>query len=292
MTTIEKIKNYCLIRDEDEAFIAVRELLLNNYSKQKITIAKEYMFAEGDIPVCLVAHLDTVFPYMKEYIEMYYDSFERVMWSPQGAGFDDRAGVAMIDQILQEGYRPHIIFTTGEESGGTGSRQLVIDHKKIPFKLKPKFLIQLDRMGYDDCVFYCCNNKKFEKYINKFGFVTDIGTFTDISILMPSWQICGVNLSVGYYDEHTREERLFLEAWENTLVKVINILEDENLIKQNFKFHEKKRDFTNIRQFHRTDDEMVTCICCDKEVPANKAAGFYNGFTITYACEDCYKQFF
>lgn len=43
------------------------------------------------------------------------------MWSPQGLGADDRAGIFAIIQIIKSGLRPHIILTTDEEVGGVGA---------------------------------------------------------------------------------------------------------------------------------------------------------------------------
>ena len=55
-----------------------------------VIFTKDYLVAIGDIPIALVAHLDTVFktPVSK----LYYDRQEGVLWSPDGLGADDRAG--------------------------------------------------------------------------------------------------------------------------------------------------------------------------------------------------------
>ena len=75
--------------------------ILTDFLKKyyKTVISTEfYTFAEGDIPVALVAHLDTVF--QKTPTEIYYDNKKNVMWSPQGLGADDRAGAFGIVQII------------------------------------------------------------------------------------------------------------------------------------------------------------------------------------------------
>lgn len=274
--------------DEKELIVYLYKFLKENYGKNNIIATKDYLVAEGDIPLCLIAHMDTVFsepPY-----EFYYDREERVMWSPQGAGFDDRVGIAMILQILMCGYKPHVIFTSGEESGGIGARNLVASYPKMPFKLKPKFLIELDRQGDNDSVFYCCDNKNFEKYVNGFGFKTATGTFTDISIIMPAWDICGVNFSVGYWDEHSKIERLDMDVVYNTLYKVTNILEDKNLVNKNFKF--KQKVYTRVIPNSATNQDEVCCICCDKQVPIKAAHSIFTGLSNSFMCDNCYKQYF
>ena len=56
----------------------------------KIIETKDYLLAEGDIPIALVAHMDTVFP--KPPTDIFYDRVKNVMLSPTGLGADDRAG--------------------------------------------------------------------------------------------------------------------------------------------------------------------------------------------------------
>ncbi len=202
----------------------LKMLLLQFGYQNQITDNKNYLMAEGDIPIALVAHLDTV--HVMEPFQFFYDEQEMVMWSPQGLGADDRAGVILILSILSEGYRPHLIFTTGEECGGVGANQLVEDYKETPFNID--FMIELDRCGSEDAVFYNCMNHSFIDYICSFGFIFEEGSFTDICILGRNWNIAAVNLSVGYYNEHTKAEYWDLFEAEETENRVINILRSKN----------------------------------------------------------------
>jgi hypothetical protein len=157
---------------------------------------------------------------------VFYDRTKEVIWSPDGLGADDRAGIFAIMQIIKRGLRPHIIFTTDEEIGATGAIALACDD--CPFK-DLRFIIQLDRRGEDDCVFYDCDNKQFIDFIEEYGFVEAIGTFSDISMICPDWGVAGVNLSVGYRDEHSVSEVLFVKHWKATVDKVEKILRTEDL---------------------------------------------------------------
>lgn len=226
---------------------ALTEILNNRYDN--VISTSDYIIAEGDIPVALVAHLDTVFNLKP--IEFFYDAAKRVMWCPSGAGFDDRAGVAIILQILRDGYRPHIIFTAEEEIGGIGASKLADNYKNCPFK-KCNMLIELDRQGHNEAVYYKCDNERFEKYITNFGFDTDIGSFSDISVIAPQWGIAAVNLSVGYVDEHSPVERLYLNWLENTIEKVENILKDNRQKSRFFKYIPSKLNFKSY--FSKNED--------------------------------------
>ena len=191
--------------------------LKRHYSK--VIETKEYIYAEGEIPIALVAHMDTVFK--KPPSEIFFDERHNVMFSPQGLGADDRAGVFAIIQIIRGGQKPHVIFTTDEEYGALGAMEL--SKLDCPFT-NLKYIIQLDRRGSDDCVFYDCDNEEFVEYIESFGFTWNYGSFTDISELCPSWKIAGVNLSVGYRDEHSETEVLFVGQLLATISKVKKML--------------------------------------------------------------------
>lgn len=202
---------------------------MNTYLKRfynKVTYTKDYVYAIGDIPITLVAHVDTVFKEKPE--DVFYDRVKNVLWSPQGLGADDRAGIFAIINIVKSGLRPHIIFTTGEEMGGLGAQVLTYREPK-PFA-EMKYIIQLDRRGKDDCIFYECDNVKFIEYIKSFGFHEEYGSFSDISELCPTWKVAGVNLSIGYENEHSFIEILYIDYFLSTVEKVKKMLKDVNNI--------------------------------------------------------------
>ena len=216
---------------EGKLLRTLKETLKQVYGKEKVIATKDWIVAKGEIPIALVAHLDTVFN--SPPIEIYYDREQGVIWSPQGLGADDRAGVFSIFKIISDGYKPHIIFTTEEEWGGIGARNLAM--KSCPFE-DLRYIIELDRANKKDCVFYDCSNDEFQKYIEQFGFKTAFGTFSDISELCPIWNIAGVNLSIGYVNEHSFLEVLHTSHMLRTIVKVENML--SNVPKSSFDFGE------------------------------------------------------
>ena len=162
------------------------------------------------------------------------------MWSPQGLGADDRAGVYAIIKILEDGFKPAIIFTTDEELGGLGAEDLILDFPECPFK-ETKMILELDRAKEKDCVFYSCKNTKFEKYIQSYGFKYAEGTFSDISFIAPSWGIAAVNLSVGYLNEHSPLEMLHVDWLNQTIEKVKLILNESNKMLF-FKYYPRRKN--------------------------------------------------
>ena len=190
------------------------------------------------------------------------------MWSPEGIGADDRAGVFAIVEILKRGLRPTIILTTDEEIGGVGASKLVEDIPEAPCKLN--FLIELDRRGSEDCVFYDCDNPFFEDYIEDFGFITNWGSFSDISYIAPKWGMAAVNLSIGYEHEHSKSEILNVSWMFNTIYKVCNILEnvhEEDVFeyipaKNTFQRYDIGYDYDPSFQEWRRNDGKELCWGC------------------------------
>ena len=76
---------------QKELLMAMKGYLEQRYDN--VIATKDYVVAIGDIPIALVAHLDTVFKYPPE--EIYYDRVKNVMWSPAGLGADDGIVVIM-----------------------------------------------------------------------------------------------------------------------------------------------------------------------------------------------------
>ena len=229
------LENICSMK-EKELYRFVKTFLMslpfNSFNE-----GKNYFIAWGGLDVALVAHLDTVFNFPPH--ELFYDrDKDTILTLGQGAGFDDRAGVYAILKILTEwkDVPPTIIFTLGEEDYGIGAREAASDNLRKEAK-RLKYMIELDRQGKDDCVFYQCISKDFRNYVSSFGFKEQPGSYSDIYFLMDKWQTCGVNLSIGYYDEHTDYEYLRPSQMEVTIIRVLKMLKD---IKNVNKFRYKR----------------------------------------------------
>ena len=219
-------------QNAEELLISLKEALIDMGYKTIHQKNDLFLYAEGSVPIMVVAHVDIV--HDKQPSIIFHDQRYNVLWSPTGLGADDRAGVLGILNILEKGYRPYVLFTNYEESGGAGAYSAADELKQIVKKNNIRYIIELDRKGSEDCVFYSCSNKEFEKYINTFGFKTDTGSFSDISILCPAWEIAGVNLSTGYYKQHTTSELLYLNELEHTVDRVCSML--DNVPSKPFKY--------------------------------------------------------
>lgn len=194
-----------------------------------IVLGSGYIYATGDIPILLTAHMDTVHNEpVKDFYEFVDEKGNHIISSPQGIGGDDRCGIYMILEIIKE-YKPFILFCEDEEIGGIGSDKFCAgDCIKELSELK--YLIELDRANANDAVFYDCNNPDFTKFITETtGYKEEYGSFSDISTLAPACGVAAVNLSCGYYHAHTLREEVNVEEMLNTVevVKTLLITECE-----------------------------------------------------------------
>lgn len=179
---------------------------------------KGFLYAKGEVPVLLVAHLDTVHKEKPNIICRSEDG--RYIMSPQGIGGDDRCGVFMILQIINQ-VRCHILFCEDEETGGNGARAFA----GSGIKVNVNYIVEMDRRGNNDAVFYDCNNPKFTDFVCAFGFTEALGSFSDISVIAPYLKTAAVNISAGYYNEHRPNETIDSFAMQNNIERIIEMVQ-------------------------------------------------------------------
>ena len=183
--------------------------------KGRTTVCKNsYILVRGEAPIMLVAHLDTVHKTPVKHICKTQNG--GILMSPQGIGGDDRCGVyALVTVYEQSAVKPWLLFTCDEEVGGVGASAFCTRFQKGKLPKKEleslKMLVEIDRKGRNDAVYYDCDNPEFEEYITSKGFETDWGSFSDISLLAPALGVAAVNLSSGYYNAHTQHE--YIESY-------------------------------------------------------------------------------
>ncbi len=194
----------------------IEELTRMDY--KEIKAPKGFVYAAGEIPVLLVAHLDTIHEHLVKTI--CYSRDGKVMMSPEGIGGDDRAGVYMILQIIQK-HPCHVLFCEDEETGGNGAREFA----NAQIRPDANYIVEMDRRGSNDAVFYNCDNPEFVDFVCGFGFEEAHGSFSDIAVIAPRLGIAAVNISAGYYNEHRRHEYIDMEAFENNVARISQMVQ-------------------------------------------------------------------
>jgi hypothetical protein len=217
---------------------------LTKYLKSKyneVTSSDGFIYAKGTFPVLLVAHMDTVHKESVKQI-VYSDGGDKVS-SPQGIGGDDRTGVYMIMQIVKT-YNCSVLFTEDEEIGCIGASKFVKALRKKEIEIaKVNYMIELDRKGANDAVFYECDNPEFERFIlQDDDWELKYGSYTDIVELEPEIGVAGVNFSCGYYKPHTTDEYVVMNEMKANIDKVKKLLGRTNQNKE-FEFIEAENGY-------------------------------------------------
>lgn len=202
--------------------------LCRMYKGTAISSKGDYILVPGEAPIMLIAHLDTVH---KDCVKQICKTQNgNILMSPQGIGGDDRCGVfALVKAHNAAKKKPWLLFTCDEEAGGIGANTFCTHHGegKLPKGLDDlKMLVEIDRKGEKDAVYYDCANDAFEKYITSKGFETQWGSFSDISVIAPELGTAAVNLSSGYYNAHTFHEYINRNHLNVTIKKVGTMIAD------------------------------------------------------------------
>ena len=135
-------------------------------------------------------------------------------------GGDDRAGLWIALNLIKYmestgDFKYRIGFFTDEEIGGIGSGSF----KGISDLYNTTCYIGLDRRspnGSHEVAYYDYKNEELLGIFEDLGYSRGVGSFTDASNLSNSNIAC-CNLSVGYDNEHTTKEVLYLDAMNHTL---------------------------------------------------------------------------
>jgi len=216
MNTIDLKRFSEILRHTQAELKTFLERELASLGYEEIYNENGFLYAPGigvDGEVLLTAHMDTVHQEIPADI---YIEEENILSSPQGIGGDDRCGIYMILEIIKE-TKCSVLFCEDEEIGCVGSHKFTKSMYLERIK-NLRYMVELDRRGSNDLVFYDCDNEQFEDWlIENTGYTTNFGTCSDISELMCASGVAGVNFSCGYYKEHTKDEYIVLDEMERTM---------------------------------------------------------------------------
>ena len=190
------------------------------------TDGQNYLVFHGESALALVAHIDTV---KREHTRIKQKG-NVIRNDNEVLGADDLAGVYGIIMAAKHACAaslpmPTLIFTNGEESGGIGVSKLIED-KALEIKGINLF-VEMDRQGCNDFVYYSYNlPKAVKKYVKQWGYIEGVGSFSDISFLTEEYEIPAVNISCGYYHQHSAKETLHVDELELNIARVVQMLKN------------------------------------------------------------------
>lgn len=161
-----------------------------------------------------------------------------------GVGHDDKVGIYFALKFAAETNVPLcIIFTKDEEVGCIGTLNLNYDFSNI------NLAVQLDRRGNSDISEYTNGvevvSTEFKKlckpYLKDHNFKFTRTIYTDVGELKSSHKVdfCCVNISCGYYNEHTNNEYLKITEFNNSYIFASKLLTNLGNKKQYHKYEDK-----------------------------------------------------
>ena len=184
---------------------------------------QQFVYVPGtrDDRVVLAAHADTVWDCFygnPQDAQLCYENGIYTSGSEVcGIGADDRAGCAMLWALRDSGHS--LLILDGEEKGKIGANFLRNAHPKLFRQInRHRFILELDWAGRGGCLFNQVDNSKaFRDYIQKVSGFTDSQKKGGSDLQILCQDVCGANLSVGWYVCHSSKERLSVADWDYNL---------------------------------------------------------------------------
>lgn len=233
MTLKERLQSLVILT-EVELKEYLYEHLKKYYDEDNIYLLDGGIIVGGKDKATLVSHMD-IHPIIDtNHKEKRLLSFLNTVYCKTGIGGDDRCGVLVILELLDRGYRPNIIFTEKEEVGRVGVRKLIDNHLDLLIDITKDspYLMGLDRKGFNEVVFYGCDNKEFINFLlNEYHLDYNVGSFSDVSNLGPSLNKAICNVSVCYYSAHSENEYVNLKKLKFMINKIEGMVKDCNSIR-------------------------------------------------------------
>jgi len=166
-------------------------------------------------------------------------------------GADDANGICCALQLLKVVPDLKVVFTTEEEVGFLGADYAT---SNIDFFYNVSYMIQADRRGNSDLItftngIYSASQAWLQEITGimaEYGYKEEYGIGTDVGVLSEKLQLSGVNISCGYYKEHTNSESTVLTELEKCLNFMLAIITNVPLDKQ----YEIKVDYKAYNSYY------------------------------------------
>ena len=224
--------------DLSQLIMEYKELYVNEWIMSKgfnyIAIYPELIY--NKVLPLLSSHIDTVNFNRIVFPKVSKDGIikSRLRWNSNAIGEDeltgspiggdDRCGVAIMLHLLSRKIPAVYLFCDKEEVGCMGSEEFL--YSSCDYLLsRCSCYIGLDRRGKQDAAVYTYESQSLLNIVKKYGYEKKLGSVTDIAIIQDEYPKAAVNLSVGFFSEHTTMEYIDVSAFERTALIVPKVLD-------------------------------------------------------------------
>lgn len=296
VSTISEMDNVTLVRDKYNNVYATKGVL-----------------QDGEFYPMFISHTDTVHELIdqinveEEYLSRPY-TFSKdfgtektlclkaydINGKPTGIGGDDKCGIYICLELLQQLDKVKVAFFVSEETGCHGSKEVNLDFLK-----DVGYCAQYDAPG-DHLISYSCmgtvlfdqESEFFNTAINSIteGFGNEMMVqshpYTDIMIIKQKSDFSCINMSCGYYNMHTSNEFVSINDVERSIIAGKNMVRDLGYKKYEFKYKPIQVE-TTTTLFDYDDDVFYDEI---HQLTSIDIIEEKNGFTISDIYDE--NQFF
>ena len=187
-----------------------------------------YLINPGTPLIC--AHMDTV---QKDddvaKLSTIHQRGDEIKWDNIIIGADDKAGIAMAMELYELFWnKVSLLFTRQEETGCNGSRDFCTNHSDLIKQCT--YCLVLDRKNAWDIIGYqngfCWKefDEALEKQMKTWWYKSVSWGISDTGNI---WKLINaVNLSIGYYGLHTKQECLKVSEYETALRAIADVIEN------------------------------------------------------------------
>lgn len=204
--------------------------ILPNAIYRRKSDLEEFIFIEGNRKdkILLIAHADTVWDgnIVEKEKELHIINDNIIYNKNGGLGADDRAGCAILWLLKDSGHS--LLIVNGEEFGLLGSNYVMKNQDIVNKINEHMFAIQFDRRNSKDFKCYYVGSNEFRTLVSSKTNYSEPNKNSMSDICAIYKEICGVNLSIGYYNEHSINEYLKIDEWYNTYIITKNWLEENH----------------------------------------------------------------
>ena len=244
------------------------QLDMSLYLKNTKTTDTNITVTIGESRTIFSSHLDT---FTSERVKVNHVIEENIIRTDGTTilGADDKAGVMVMLYMIEKEIPGNYIFFTGEERSCIGSKKFVSENKN--FLKNIDRVVAFDRGGYNEISSKFCSvegsSKVFLKrlkdslYNHNYNFTEVDGGFCDATSFIDVVPEC-INLSVGYFKEHTVEESVDIK-YLYEISEVYSNIEWEKLVPRRtpvvFSLDDLKNESVDILNFEELmlDDEDI-----------------------------------
>lgn len=187
---------------------------------------------KADLYPTMVCHIDTVHA-INDNMEIHISgdhmfAIDRVTMERLGIGGDDKVGIWITLQMLEQYKNFKAVFFLDEEVGCVGSSQANYD-----FFSDSTIVLECDRKGNSDFVNNISGTTMYgeelqavlKPILTNFGYKETYGGMTDVLEIAEKTDVCCANMSCGYYDPHTDNEYISISDVYNTMDMCMDIFD-------------------------------------------------------------------